>query len=244
MGNESASVRESILRRPVQPDCDHLRGGQARNGAITIVVYGDYLCPYCRRLRLVIARLRETLGEQLAYVFRNFPNEAAHPGATLIARFAEAAGRQGHFWQMYDWLYEQEPPLAEPQIRDFAAALGLDLEQFDRDSRSEEIRRRVEEDLEDGRRNGVTGTPSFFIDGVRYDGAWDFHSMLEACSFPLRPGFSARRGHSPICRPRAGSSCCSRPQRHSSARTARWLPSTGRSSGLISVSVRRGTCCR
>ncbi len=185
MGNNNASARETTLRRPVERNRDHMRGGQPHKGAITVVVYGDYLCPYCRRLRLVIARLREALGERLAYVFRNFPNEAAHPGATLIARFAEASGKQGRFWEMYDWIYEQEPPLAEPQIRDFAAGLGLDLEQFDRDVESDEIRRRVDDDLTDGRLNGVTGTPSFFIDGIRYEGAWDFHSMLEALQLPV-----------------------------------------------------------
>lgn len=186
MANENASAsRVSALQRPVQRPRDHVRGGNVRSGVISVVVYGDYLCPYCRRLRLVIARLREALGERLAYVFRHFPNEVAHPGASLIARVSEAAGKQGRFWEMHDWLYEQEPPLTEPQIRDFVRDLGLDLEQFNRDLESDETRRRVEEDLADGRRNGVTGTPSFFIDGLRYDGAWDFHSMLEALQLPV-----------------------------------------------------------
>jgi Na+:H+ antiporter, NhaA family len=136
-------------------------------------------------LRFVMARLRDALGERLAYVFRHFPNEAAHPGASQIARAAEAAGRQGRFWEMHDWLYEKEPPLTRQQIRDFARDLGLDLEQFDSDVESEKSYQRVEGDLSDGRRNGVTGTPSFFIDGVRYDGAWDFHSMLEALQLPV-----------------------------------------------------------
>ncbi|HWK64018.1 MAG TPA: Na+/H+ antiporter NhaA [Rhizobiaceae bacterium] len=186
MANEPPSARrESALRRPVDRARDHIRGGNARGGVISLVVYGDFLCPYCRRLRLVIARLREALGERLAYVFRHFPNEAAHPGAGLLARVAEAAGRQGRFWEMHDWLYEQEPPFSEQQIRDFARELRLDLEQFDRDVESDQTRRRVEEDLADGRRNGVTGTPSFFIDGLPYDGAWDFHSMLEALQLPV-----------------------------------------------------------
>jgi NhaA family Na+:H+ antiporter len=175
----------SRLQRAVDRERDHVRGGNKSNGVISVVVYGDYLCPYCRRLRLVIARLRQALGERLAYVFRHFPNEAGHPGATLIARASEAAARQGRFWEMHDWLYEKEPPFTEKQIRDFARDLGLDMARFDSDLEGEEARIRIEEDLAEGRRNGVTGTPTFFIDGVRYDGAWDFHSMLEALQLPV-----------------------------------------------------------
>ncbi len=117
MAKESVSPgTQARLQRPVDRSRDHVRGGNAPSGVRTVVVYGDYLCPYCRRLRLVIARLRETLGERLAYVFRHFPNETAHPGAGFLARAAEAAGRQGRFWEMHDWLYEQEPPLSEEQV--------------------------------------------------------------------------------------------------------------------------------
>ena len=186
MANESAPpIAQSSLQRAVDRARDHVRGGNTSSGVVSVVVYGDYLCPYCRRLRLVIARLRQALGERLAYVFRHFPNEAAHPGATFIARASEAAAKQGRFWEMHDWLYEQEPPLTEPQIRDFARDLGLDMAQFDRDVQSDETRARVEEDLAGGKHSGVTGTPSFFIDGMRYDGAWDFHSMLEALQLPV-----------------------------------------------------------
>jgi NhaA family Na+:H+ antiporter len=186
MANESAPpIAQSSLQRPVDRTRDHVRGGNTSSGVVSVVVYGDYLCPYCRRLRLVIARLRQALGERLAYVFRHFPNEAAHPGATFIARASEAAAKQGRFWEMHDWLYEQEPPLTEPQVRDFARDLGLDMAQFGRDVQSDGTRARVEEDLAGGKHNGVTGTPSFFIDGMRYDGAWDFHSMLEALQLPV-----------------------------------------------------------
>jgi NhaA family Na+:H+ antiporter len=183
--SESASVgRQSALQRPVDRRRDHVRGGNAP-GVISLVVYADFLCPYCRQLRFVLARLRQALGERLAYVFRHFPNEAAHPGATLVARAAEAAARQGRFWEIHDWLFEQDLPIRENQIRDFVASLGLDMAQFERDLESERVRARVEADLAQGRLNGITGTPSFFIDSVRYDGAWDFHSMLEALQLPV-----------------------------------------------------------
>jgi NhaA family Na+:H+ antiporter len=180
----SESGTPSRLQRPVDRGRDHVRGGLATN-PVEVVVYGDYLCPYCRRLRLIIARLRQALGERLAYVFRHFPNEKAHPGAGFASRAAEAAGQQGKFWEMHDALYDREPPLDESHIRELARGLGLDMAQFERDLTSDETRAHVSDDLEEGRRNGVTGTPSFFIDGQRYDGAWDFHSMLEELQRPV-----------------------------------------------------------
>jgi Na+:H+ antiporter, NhaA family len=173
------------LLRPIDPARDHVRGGRSSDGVVSVVVYGDYHCPYCRRLGSVLARLRQALGERLVYVFRHFPNERAHPGATAIAHAAEAAARQGRFWDMHDRLYGQEPPISDEQALEIAAALGLDMERFQRDRDSNETRLRVDEDLAEGRRNGVTGTPTIFIDGIRYDGAWDFYSMLEALERPV-----------------------------------------------------------
>ena len=173
------------LQRAVDPARDYLRGGRTPDRAVSLVAYGDFLCPYCRRLKQVLVRLRHALGERLAYVFRHFPNERAHPGAHFMARAAEAAAQQGRFWDMHDYLYDQEPPLSEKQVLAFASGLGLDMERFRRDLESDETRRRVDEDLSEGRRNGVTGTPTLFIDGLRYDGAWDFYSMLEALERPV-----------------------------------------------------------
>ena len=172
------------LQRPIDFETDHVRGGRTSD-IVTVLVYGDYLCPYCRRLRQVLDRLRQALGERLAYVFRQFPNERSHPGATFIARATEAADRQGQFWAMHDRIYGQEPPLGEKEVLEIARGLGLDMERFGRDVESDEVRRRVDEDLADGRRNGVTGTPTLFVDGIRYDGAWDFYSMLEALERPV-----------------------------------------------------------
>ena len=152
---------------------------------VTVVAYGDFLCPYCRRLVPVLARLREALGDRLVYVFRHFPNERAHPGAELAARAAEAAAKQGRFWEMHDRIYGREPPITERVLLDFARELGLDVDRFTADMRGDETRRGVEEDLEEGRANGVTGTPTLFVDGVRYDGAWDFYSLLEALERPV-----------------------------------------------------------
>lgn len=162
-----------------------MRGAGAGRDPVTVVLYGDYLCPYCRRLRAVLERLRRALGERLAYVFRHFPNERAHPGAEFASIAAEAAGRQGRFWPMHDALYSLEPPLTREHVLDAARSIGVDMDQFERDLADPDLRARVDEDLADGRRNGVTGTPTIFVDGQRYDGAWDFHSMLEALERPV-----------------------------------------------------------
>ena len=171
--------------RPIDPRHEHTRGGGGRSRTFTVVMYGDYLCHYCRGLRAVLERLRRALGELEIYVFRHFPDERAHPGAELMSLGAEAAGHQGRFWEMHDALYAHELPLDRTVLLEIAASLGLDMDRFNRDLTDEQLRRRVEEDLADGRRNGVTATPTIFVDGVRYDGAWDFYSMLEAVERPV-----------------------------------------------------------
>jgi NhaA family Na+:H+ antiporter len=130
-------------------------------------------------------RLRDALGDRLVYAFRHFPNERAHPGATRIAQATEAAANQGRFWEMHDWIYDNDQPATEARVTEHARSLGLDMARFAADLESPEVRARVEDDLADGRRNGVTGTPTLFTDGIRYDGAWDFYSLLEGLERPV-----------------------------------------------------------
>jgi NhaA family Na+:H+ antiporter len=174
-----------ILRRPIDPGRDHLLWGAAGRDGVTLLIYGDYLCPYCRRIRGVIKRIHQALGDRLTYVFRQFPNERAHPGAEFASRAAEAAALQGRFWNMHDAHYAREPPLTREHVIDAAVSAGLDMQRFERDLADPAVAARVDEDLADGRRNGVTGTPTIFIDGQRYDGAWDLYSMLEALQRPV-----------------------------------------------------------
>ncbi len=185
----SAEPDKLRLLRPIDPRRDRTRGGKARTRRVEVALYGDFLCPYCRRLRDVLQRLRQALKERLAFTYRYFPNERAHPGAELMSLGAEAAARQGRFWEMYDALYLREPPLNRRILLEIAASVGLDMERFERDLGDPTVRARVEEDLADGRRNGVTATPTIFVDGLRYDGAWDFYSMLEALERPVGARF-------------------------------------------------------
>jgi NhaA family Na+:H+ antiporter len=184
VAHDELSSARLRLQSEVDPNRDHVRGPWT-DDAIVVVGYQDFLCPYCRRLRQVFRRLRETLGDRLVYVFRHFPNERANPGAELAARAAEAAARQGRFFEMHDAIFDRPLPIGKSELVDIARSIGLDADRFERDLASDEVRERVERDLAEGRANGVTGTPTLFVDGVRYDGAWDFHSMLEALERPV-----------------------------------------------------------
>ncbi|HEY1837005.1 MAG TPA: Na+/H+ antiporter NhaA [Rhizomicrobium sp.] len=162
-----------------------VRGGNTDERVIHVVSYTDFLCPYCRRFRTVLKRLRQAFGERIAYTLRHFPVERIHPGATFAARVVEAAGRQGRFWDMHDRLFDEEPPFSEAHILDMARGLGLDMKRLEHDLAAPETLAPVEADIADGRRLGVSGTPTIFVDGVRYDGAWDFYSLADAFEQPV-----------------------------------------------------------
>ncbi len=119
----------------------------------------------------MLRRLREATGDRLAYAFRHFPNERAHPGAEFMARAAESGHRtRAGSGRCTTRSSTGEPPFGEKDARELAARIGLDMERFDRDIDSDEVGARVAEDLADAGRNGVSGTPTIFVDGVRYDG--------------------------------------------------------------------------
>jgi NhaA family Na+:H+ antiporter len=181
-----SATGHAYLGRPIEASRDHVRGGGKADGrVIKVVSYSDFLCPYCRRFRNVLLNLRQAFGQRIEYVFRHFPNERVHPGATFAARAAEAAAKQGKFWEMHDRLFDEKPPYGEARVREIARELGLDMERFERDLHAPETLARVEDDFNEARRNGVRGTPTIFVDGLRYDGAWDFFSMADAFEQPV-----------------------------------------------------------
>ena len=162
-----------------------MRGGKTDQRLIHIVSYTDFLCSYCRRFRTVLKRLRQAFGERLAYTLRHFPIERIHPGATFASRLVEAAGRQGLFWQMHDRLFDDEPPFSEQQMLDMAREIGADMERLAHDLADPETLAYVNDDIAEGRQQGVSGTPTIFVDGLRYDGAWDFYSLADAFEKPV-----------------------------------------------------------
>ena len=173
------------LLRSIDRERDHVRGGDASGHVVNLVYYGDFLCPYCRRLRAVLKRLREAIGDRLAYCIPPFPKRTRSPRCRVHGARRRSCRNQGRFWEMYDALFDKEPPFAEDDVRELARKIGLDMVRFERDLDSEKVRARVAEHLAEAKRNGVSGTPTIFIDGVRYDGAWDYYSLLDVFERPV-----------------------------------------------------------
>ncbi len=172
------------LSLPVDADRDHILG--PADAPVMLLEYGDYQCPYCRRAHDGIRRLRdERLGDRLGYVFRHFPNTRAHPQAWLAAEAAEAAAAQGRFWDMHDYLFAHQDALDRDGLVQAARELGLDAERFARELDEHIHAERVEEDFASARRSDAHSTPTFYVNGRRYDGAWDEESVLEAVNEPL-----------------------------------------------------------
>jgi protein-disulfide isomerase len=160
------------------PGRDHIQGPP--DAPIKLVEYGDYQCPYCGQAYPVVKEIQKRLGKRLCFVFRNFPLANMHPYAEHAAETAEAAGAQGRFWEMHDMLFENQPALEDENLARYVKALGLDVQRWMKDLQTGAHIPRVREDFLSGARNGVNGTPTFFINGVRYDGPADVEEMLAA----------------------------------------------------------------
>lgn len=147
---------------------DHVLGKP--DAAIELVEYGDFQCTFCGEAFFIIKQLREQLAGRLRFVFRNFPLSEAHEYAMDAALAAEAASRQNQFWEMHDAIYARQSDLTEGLLLQLATSLGLDLRQFREDMESPKLLSRVEADFESGVRSGVNGTPTFYVNGKRYNG--------------------------------------------------------------------------
>jgi protein-disulfide isomerase len=152
---------------PIPPvaDSDHVRGPA---DGVAVIEYGDFECPFCAALSL---KLRQRAG--LRHVFRHFPVRSSHPRAWAAACAAEAAGLQGRFWEMHDSLFEDQGRLEDPHLWRRASELGLDVERFDSDRRSDAVAARVRDDFRGGVRAGVVTTPTVFAAGQMHAGRID-----------------------------------------------------------------------
>ena len=160
------------------PERDHIYG--SANESIKLLEYGDYECPFCAEAQPIIKEIQRRLGDDLLFAFRNFPLTNIHPYAEHAAEAAEAAGAQGTFWGMHDILFENQTALDDEDLAAYAAELGLDETRLIREVTSGVYTPRIREDFKSGVRAGVNGTPTFFINGERYDGARDLKHLLNA----------------------------------------------------------------
>ncbi|MGZ4250561.1 MAG: Na+/H+ antiporter NhaA, partial [Solirubrobacteraceae bacterium] len=165
------------LAEPVDRERDHIRG--PLDAPLTLVEYGDYECPYCGQAEQVVRELLRDFGD-LRYVWRHLPLNDVHPHAQLAAEAAEAAGAQGKFWEMHDLLLSRQDALTLSELLRYADELGLDSERFRAYLRKRKRAGRVAEDVESADRSGVTGTPSFFINGRRHYDAYDVDTLSAA----------------------------------------------------------------
>jgi protein-disulfide isomerase len=164
------------LRLPVNEE-DHIEGNI--DAPITLVEYGDYQCPHCGRAYPIVKRIQEEMGDRMRFVFRDFPLEKAHPQALVAAVASEAAGRQGKFWEMHDLLFENQRRLHHAGLVEYATALGLDIDRFEQDLNDEQLAIRVKDEFYSGMRSGVNATPTFFVNGEKFEGDWEGGELRE-----------------------------------------------------------------
>ena len=165
------------LAAPVGPQ-DHVLGPAA--APVTLVMYGDYECPYTRRARTTIRAAQQRSGDRLRYAFRNFPL-AQHPHAFRAAESAEAAAAQGKFWEMYELLFRTPWALEDDDLVGYATQVGLDVVRFRADLAGHTHAARIRADVGSGKRSGVSGTPTFFVNGALHEDLEDsVEKMLAA----------------------------------------------------------------
>jgi protein-disulfide isomerase len=147
---------------------------------VTLVEYGDFECPYCGQAEAAIRELLAAHGDDVRYVWRHLPLNDVHPSAQLASEAAEAAAAQGRFWDMYDILLAHQGELAPRDLVRYAGELGLDVERVRDELRRREYASRVSEDVASADASGVSGTPTFFINGRRHYGVYDLATLTEA----------------------------------------------------------------
>jgi protein-disulfide isomerase len=159
---------------------DHIKGPE--NAPVTLVEYGDFECNLCGRAYPVVEEILQKYGKKVRFVFRNFPLKTIHLNSYDAALVAESAALQGMFWEMHNLLYENQENLERPSLITYAESLGLDTDKIRADMESTAVLAKVKEDFRSGVISGVNGTPTFFVNGMRYNGTfyvWDLSRAID-----------------------------------------------------------------
>lgn len=157
---------------------DHIQGDA--NAKCALVEYGDYECPHCGRAYPIVKRVQKHFGKRMRFVYRNFPLNEAHPHAESAAETAEFAGSKGKYWEMHDLLFENQLQLGGPLYLKLSSELGLSEKELRGALEKREFATHLKSDFLGGVRSGVNGTPTFFINGERHDGPFDFEELIAA----------------------------------------------------------------
>jgi protein-disulfide isomerase len=169
-------VRDRLT--PPLEEIDHVQGEPGAD--LELVMFGDFQCPFCLGAQSIMRRVRQRLGDRLLFAFRHLPIPEKHPLALLAAQASEAAAAQGNFWGYHDALFAEQPKLSPETMLRVATDLGLDADRIAAELESGIHLPRIERDLASAEASGVTGTPTFFINGLRFSGAYDAGSLVEA----------------------------------------------------------------
>lgn len=166
-----------LLSPPLEA-IDHVRG--EASAPLQLVMFGDFQCPFCLGAQKSLRRVRERLGEQLLFGFRHLPIVERHPLAMEAAAASEAAAAQGRFWDYHDALYLNQPKLSRETMLEVGREIGLDAERIAAEIDSGTHSERIARDVASAEASGATGTPTFFVNGERFYGAYDASSLVEA----------------------------------------------------------------
>ena len=177
--------RDRATLIPVVGEDDHSAG--PASAPVTLVEYGDFECPHCGRAYPIVKAVQRRLGTRLRFVFRHFPLTELHPHAQHAAEAAEAVAAQGKFWEMHGRLFERQFALEDEQLVEYALDLGLDAPRVARELAAHTYKPQVRDDFMSGVRSGVNGTPTFFINGVRYDYTWNEDTLTAALERAAAP---------------------------------------------------------
>jgi len=174
-----------MLKIPVTPD-DHIQGKET--APLVLVEYGDYQCPHCGHAYPIVKQLQQHYGDKLAFVYRNFPLNEIHPMAEPAAETAEFAGSKDRFWEMHDAIFENQAELSPELLLALADSFDLSSDALETALEAKEFTPRVRNDFRGGVRSGVNGTPTFFLNGSRYEGPVEFDEMVGTIEVKLMRG--------------------------------------------------------